>query len=143
MAKPDPALLDAARYPFIRTTEPRFGDLDINMHVNNVAMASMLEDVRMHFHGRNGYRDLLAGKATMIASMTIEYLGEASYPDALEIGCAVEHIGRTSHHIVQLVRQNGRPLTFARTVLVAVGSDGPCPLPDQFALSAQPWMLRA
>ena len=36
MAKPDPALLNPARYPFTTTIEPRFGDLDVNLHVNKV-----------------------------------------------------------------------------------------------------------
>lgn len=143
MAKPDPALLDRARYPFKQTIDPRFGDLDLNMHVNNVAMAGMLEDARVRFHHRTGYSELLAGKSIMVASVAIEYLGEATYPDSIEIACALEHIGRTSNRVVQVVTQNGQPLVFARTVLVTVGPEGPFPLPEQFTVSARPWMLRA
>ena len=122
--------------------EPRFGDLDVNLHINNVAMAGMLEDARVRFHHRTGYRELLAGRTSMVASIAIEYLGEASYPQSVAIACAVEHIGRTSHHLAQLVIQDGRPIVFARVVLVVVGPEGPSPLPATFAASARPWMLR-
>lgn len=142
MARPDPALLDPARYPFSCNIQPRFGDLDVNMHVNNVAMAGMLEDARVRFHRQAGHRARLAGISTMVASIAIEYLGETSYPDDIAIACAVEHVGRTSHRVVQMAMQDERPLVFARTVVVAVGPEGPYPLPDDFVLTAQSWMLR-
>lgn len=143
MAKPDPALLDPARYPFSCTIQPRFGDLDINMHINNVAMAGILEDARMRFHSANGYGEVLANNAAMVASVAIEYLGEASYPHSVQIACALERIGRTSHQILQIVSQGGPALVFARTVIVTVGADGPAPLPDSFLAGAQPWMVAA
>jgi acyl-CoA thioester hydrolase len=142
MAKPDPALLDPARYPFSSAIEPRFGDLDLNLHINNVAMAGFLEDGRVRFHRKCGYRDGLAGLSSMIASVAIEYLREALYPDPLTAYCAVEDIGRSSHHLVQLVMQGDHPVAFARSVLVTVGSDGPAPLPAPFADQAQDWRLR-
>ncbi|KHK89620.1 acyl-CoA thioesterase [Novosphingobium malaysiense] len=142
MAKPDPALLDPARYPFTCRSEPRFGDLDVNMHINNVSMAGLLEDSRVRFYHACGYRDLLVGKTSMVASVAIEYLGEASYPDSVEIACAMERVGRTSHQVVQVVTQDGRPVVFARTVLVTVGAEGPAALPESFAAAVKPWMLR-
>lgn len=143
MAKPDSALLDPQRYPFDCTIEPRFGDLDINMHINNVAMAGILEDARVRFHHRNGYARMRTGHSSMVASIAIEYLGEGAYPDSVRIACAVEQVGRTSHRLVQLVTQNGRTLAFARTVLVTVGPDGPTALPADFTAAIEPWMLRA
>ncbi|MCJ2179896.1 acyl-CoA thioesterase [Novosphingobium album (ex Hu et al. 2023)] len=142
MAKPDPALLDLARYPFTCTIEPRFGDLDINMHVNNVAMAGILEDARIRLGRQTDYRSLLPGSTTMVASIAIEYIGEANYPDPINVSAALERIGRTSQQIVQVGTQKGKPLVFARTVLVMVGPDGPVPFPESFAASVEPWMLR-
>ncbi|WP_067732180.1 acyl-CoA thioesterase [Novosphingobium naphthalenivorans] len=142
MAKPDPALLDLSRYPFTCMIEPRFGDLDVNMHVNNVAMAGIIEDARVRFSLRTGYAAMMPDIATMVASMAIEYIGETGYPDPVEVGCALEGIGRSSQQIVQVVTQHGKPLVFARTIVVTVGPDGPCALPDAFAVAAEPWMLR-
>lgn len=143
MAKPDPALLDLSRYPFTCTIEPRFGDLDVNMHVNNVAMAGILEDARVRFGRQTDYRSMMPGSTTMVASIAIEYLGEAIYPDPIHAATALERIGRTSQQIIQIVTQNGKPLVFARTVLVMVGPYGPVPFPEAFAHSVEQWMLRA
>lgn len=143
MPKPDPALLDTARYPFSCPIEPRFGDLDVNMHINNVAMAGFLEDGRVRFHRRSGYREGLVGLSSMVASVAIEYLGQGHYPDALTVHCAVEDIGRTSHRLVQLVTQDGRIVAFARSTMVTVGKDGPAPLPATFGDRIEQWKLRA
>ncbi|WP_404479555.1 acyl-CoA thioesterase [Novosphingobium sp. BL-52-GroH] len=142
MPRPDPALLDPARYPFSSSIEPRFSDLDINKHINNVAMAAFLEDGRVRFHHESGYRDGLAGLSSMIASVAIEYMGEAHYPDPLTVHCAVEDTGRTSHRLVQLVMQDNRIVAFSRSVMVAVGQHGPAPLPAAFADHVEHWRLR-
>ncbi len=143
MAKPDPALLDPARYPFSCRMEPRFGDLDVNMHINNVAMAGMLEDARLRLFRAAGGLQHLAGLSTMVASIAIEYLGETHYPEAVTVHGAVERIGRTSQQILQMVTQDGNPVVFARTVIVMVGPNGPAPLTDAYLENARQWMLAA
>ena len=142
MPKPDPALLDPSRYPFSSLIEPRFGDLDVNLHINNVAMASFLEDGRVRFHRESGYRDGLQGLSSMIASVGIEYLGEAHYPAPVTIHCAVEDTGRTSHRLVQLVTQGDRVVAFCRSTMVTVGQQGPAPLPGSFTEQANRWRLQ-
>jgi acyl-CoA thioester hydrolase len=143
MAKPDPALLDPARYPFTCRIDPRFGDLDLNKHINNVAMAGILEDARVRFHYASGYRDALAGLRSVMASVSIDYLGEGSYPDPLDIHVAIERQGRSSHTLVQVARQGGRLLAFARTVQVTVDKQGPVELPAHFVAAMSEWTIRA
>ncbi len=142
MAKPDPALLDPARYPFCCTIEPRFGDLDVNMHINNVAMSGMIEDGRVRFHRKVGYSALLTNLSSMVASLQIDFLGEGQYPDAIVVHSAIDGIGRTSHRIFNLVTQNERPIVLARSTIVAVGPDGPAPLTEPFREAMSAWMLR-
>lgn len=143
MPKPDPALLDPARYPFSCRIEPRFGDLDVNLHINNVAMASMMEEAHVRFHRASGYRGGLAGQTTMVASVSIEYLGQGSYDEPIAFHVAAESFGRTSHVLVKLARQGERTIAFSRAVLVTVGADGPAPLPAAFVEAAAAWSLRA
>ena len=143
MPKPDPALLDPARYPFAHRIEPRFGDLDVNMHINNVAMASMMEEAHVRFHRASNYAARLAGLSSMVASVTIEYLGQGSYPEPIDFHVAVEQIGRTSQILAKLATQAGRAIAFSRTVIVTVGADGPSPLPAAFVDSVDQWRLRA
>lgn len=142
MAKPDPALLGAARYPFSCRIEPRFGDLDLNMHINNVAMAGILEDARIRLFREAGGHKYMAGLSTMVASIAIDYLAETHYPDPITVHCALERIGRSSQTIVQLVTQGETPVVFARTVLVMVGLDGPAALTEDYVENAGQWILR-
>jgi acyl-CoA thioester hydrolase len=142
MPKPDPALLDPARYPFTCRIDPRFGDLDVNMHINNVAMASMMEDAHVRFHHASNYDAGANALRSMVVSLTIEYLDQGSYPEPVDIHVAAEHIGRTSHVLVKLAMQAGRPIAFSRTVLVTVGADGPAPMPSAFVEASDKWRLR-
>jgi acyl-CoA thioester hydrolase len=142
MPRPDPALLDPARYPYNCRIEPRFGDLDLNRHLNNVAIASLLEEAHVRFHRVSGYAGELDAMTYMVASVATEYLGQGSYPEPIDIHLAVESIGRTSHVLVKLAMQSGRAIAFSRTVLVTVGAAGPAAIPPRFLERVDEWSLR-
>jgi acyl-CoA thioester hydrolase len=142
MAKPDPALLDPTRYPFHCAIATRFGDLDTNMHLNNVALVGIFEDARVRFHGVAGFHEAMTGGTTMVASMAIEYLGQAYYPQPLDLHIAVTRLGRTSYVLQQLARQEDRVVSFAQSVMVCVADDRPAPIPAAFITSIAGWMLR-
>jgi acyl-CoA thioester hydrolase len=143
MARPDPALLDPARYPFCCEIETRFADLDVNQHLNNVALVGLLEEGRVRFHRASGYHAALEGMTSMVASIAVEFIGQSYFPDPLEMRVAPRHLGNTSYSLHQLVTQRGRLVAYARTVLVCVGPQGPVSLPTAFRESVQPWMLKA
>lgn len=143
MPKPDPALLDHARYPFTCQIAPRFGDLDINMHVNNVALMGLAQEGRVRFHHASGYAGDRGGATSMIASFAIEFLGEAFYPDHLDFCAAISRLGRTSHVVDQLATQGGRVVAWTQSVIVNVTAEGPAELTEGFRESAKAWMLRA
>lgn len=142
MPKPDPALLDTARYPFSCRIEPRFADLDTNLHINNVALTSILEDARVRFHAASGYHAAMVDLVSMVASLQVEYLDQSYYPDQLEIHVAASRLGRTSYSLNQLVRQKDRIVAYCEAVMVCVGKSGPAPLPDAFRTGVADWMLR-
>lgn len=142
MPKPDPALLDPARYPYHLDVPTRFGDLDTNNHINNVAMSGMFEDARVRFHLVNGYMASLGPRKTMIASFAIDYLGQAYFPDPLEFHVGVEAMGRTSHTIVQLALQHGQPVALARSIVVCTLDGRPDPLPEDVSAGIRQWLLR-
>jgi len=59
MPKPDPAMLDPARYPFRCAIETCFGDLDTNLHINNVSLSGLLEEGRVRFHRASGFHAMI------------------------------------------------------------------------------------
>lgn len=148
MAKPDPALLDPARYPFTCEIATRFADLDTNMHLNNVALAGIIEDARVRFHAASGYHIAMEGWTAMVANLTIDYVGQGFYPAPVSLHMGATSIGRTSYGLAQLVRQDGESgrgavVALARSVMVCVKDNRPFPIPDAFRESVKPWMFRA
>lgn len=143
MPRPDPALLDPARYPFGCTIEPRFGDLDVNRHINNVAMAGILEEARARFSRASDYFSRMSGGTSMVASIGIEFLGQSHYPEPLDVAAAFSRVGTSSFTVDQLVTQHDRPVAHARVVLVCVGKGGKAvALPQAFRDHAAGWSLR-
>jgi acyl-CoA thioester hydrolase len=143
MAKPDPSLLDPARYPFICMIETRFRDLDSNMHVNNGVFASLLEEGRVRFHRASEFGNIAEDPemTAMVASVGIEYLGESHFPEPLEMHVGASRIGTSSYELCQLVMQQGSVVAFARVTLVCMKDGKPFPIPAGLREMAQPWIM--
>ena len=142
MARPDPALLDPARYPFAHTITTRFADIDPNQHLNNVALAAMMEDARVRFNMGMGKVIRIGERRAMVASVAMEYLSQGHFPDPVTVHCAVERTGNSSWSVVQLLVQNGRPVAFARSALVAIADDRPSPIAEEYRAVLAGWSLR-
>ena len=142
MAKPDPALLDPAHYPFQLDIATRFGDLDMNQHINNVAMAGLFEDARVRFLYQTGTMGTAGPIQPMTASFAIEFLRQAYYPTPLTFHVGVSRIGRTSHTVVQLAMQDGAAVALAHSVVVATRDGGPCSLPAAVEAVTRQWMIK-
>ena len=144
MPKPDPALLDPARYPFRCAIETRYRDLDSNLHINNGVFASLLEEGRVRFHRASDFGGVSAefGLTSMVVSVGIEYLGQSHFPAPLEMHVAAARIGKSSYDLCQLVMQEGDTVAFAQVTLVCVKDDKPYVIPDSHRELAKPWMLR-
>ena len=143
MARPDPALLDPTRYPFACEIATRFADLDTNMHLNNVALAGIIEDARVRFHAASGYHVAMEGWTAMVANLTIDYVGQGYYPAPVTLHIGATEVGRTSYGVAQLVRQGDTAVALARSVMVCVKDNRPFPIPDSFRESVKPWMFQS
>lgn len=125
-----PALLDYARYPFRHVITTRYADVDPNDHINNVALAAALEDVRARFNRSFDAGAMGAGLRFMIVANYIDYVGEAHYPDPLEMYAGVMEIGRSSWAVGCLAAQNGRACAFGRGVMVGTVDGRAVPVPE-------------
>jgi acyl-CoA thioester hydrolase len=143
MARPDAALLDPARYPFAHQITTRFADIDPNQHLNNVALAAMMEDARVRFNLVLGGVIKIGERRAMVASVGMEYLSQGHFPDPVTVHCGVERIGNSSWTVVQLLAQNGRPVAFARSALVAIADDRPAPIAEDYRAVLAQWSLAA
>jgi acyl-CoA thioester hydrolase len=93
----DPARLVRETYPFRVDVRARFGDLDTNRHVNNVALAGWYLDALAELHldvlgyPTGGPLDSLAP-----SSLRIDYLTEVHYPAIHQLRVGVVAVGGTS-----------------------------------------------
>lgn len=142
MPRPDPALLDPTRYPFTHTVTTRFADVDPNQHLNNVALAAMMEDARVRFNQAIGLKVKIGERRAMVASVGMEYLAQGHFPAPVDAHCGIEQVGRTSWSIAQLLTQDGRAVAFARSVIVAIADDRPTPIADDYRQLLDHWSLK-
>jgi acyl-CoA thioester hydrolase len=93
----DPARLVRESYPFRVDMRTRFGDLDTNRHVNNVALAGWYLDALAELHldvlgyPTGGPLDSLAP-----SSLRIDYLTEVLYPAINQLRVGVVELNATS-----------------------------------------------
>ena len=137
--KPAPERLQLATYPFATELVPRFGDMDVQGHLNNVALAGLYEEARVRFvsslfqlHSRPD------GQRPVLAEATIRYLAEGRYPGRLVAAAGVLRLGRTSYVIGQAMFQDNVCIGVADIVIVWTEGGRPCPVPEVLrgALSA-------
>lgn len=143
MPRPDPALLDPARYPFTHTVTTRFADVDPNQHLNNVALSAMMEDARVRFNQAVGLSVKMGERRAMVASVGMEYLAQGHFPQPVEAHCGIEQVGRSSWSIAQLLTQQGRVVAFARSVIVAIADDVPAPIAQGDRELLNTWGLKS
>ena len=143
MPRPEPALLGPGRYRFSHTVTTRFADVDPNQHLNNVALAAMMEDARVRFNLAIGLKVKIGERRAMVASVGMEYLAQGHFPQPVTAHCGIEQIGRTSWSIAQLLVQDGAAIAFARSVIVAIADDRPAPVPDDTRALLEGWRLTA
>lgn len=117
MARPDPALLDPARYPHHATLQTRFQDLDPLGHLNNVAIAALFETARVQFNTAIGLRDAFEHRF-VVARLDINYLAEGQFPADVVVSSGVVAIGTRSWTMACVAHQADVAIATAEVVLV-------------------------
>ena len=130
MARPEAWRQDRRSYPFSTSVAPRFNDMDILGHINNVAMAAIFEEGRSHF-SRSLQLPRQKGDRWLIANVQIAYLREAHYPEPIEVAAGCGPTGVTSRTLLLAAFQNGRCVATCDTILVRSAGKGPSSIPDE------------
>lgn len=105
-------------YPFHTFDKVRYADTDRQGHVNNAAFSTYLETGRVELL-YNPERPLAAEHASfVIASLTLEFKAEITWPGRVEIGTGITRVGSSSIRLTQALFQHDRCVATAETVIV-------------------------
>lgn len=119
MTRPAPWRLDPTAYPVADDFGTRYQDLDPNGHLNNVAFAALFENARVRINrATRPWDGRPANERTMVASVTIAYLREGSFPEPVTICSGIGRIGNSSWTIEQAMFQAGHCIATCDTVVV-------------------------
>lgn len=132
-------LTDRTSFAFWHEDVLRFGDLDRQNHINNVAFASFCESGRVRFFDTIvrpliGWDDLF-----VLVKITIEYRHEVHYPGSIEIGTRLARLGRSSVTFGQGLFNEGRCVAVSEAVVVLMDATTrkSKPFPDAAAAALQ------
>jgi acyl-CoA thioester hydrolase len=90
-------LLGRAAYPVWREVGTRWGDNDAYGHVNNVIHYAWFDTVVNAWLIENGLLDVADGDPIgLVVETGCRYAASLGYPEPVEIGLGVEHLGRSS-----------------------------------------------
>jgi acyl-CoA thioester hydrolase len=131
--RPHPARLTTTSYPVHHSVDARFGDMDANGHLNNVALESMHENTRATLNRRlfpNVYDRTSRNLRIVTSTIVVHYLREAPWPAVLDTAIGIGHIGRTSFVASTALFLGDECVSLCDTVLVLLDDNGPTPIPD-------------
>jgi acyl-CoA thioester hydrolase len=113
-----------ADFAFWSRTNIRYGDVDRNDHVNNVALAQYCEDARIEFR-----EHVLPGSSIdpaftwVVVAFAISYYASLDYPGTAEIGTRVEAVGRSSFALAHGIFRDDQCIAGATSKLVCLDRD--------------------
>jgi acyl-CoA thioester hydrolase len=144
--RPDPRRLLLDSYPVVDVIAARYGDMDANGHLNNLALESLHENARATMNRGllpHAY-DVKRRRIRLVTSQNaVHFLVEAHWPATIQTGAGVGRIGRTSYVASTGLFLEGDCIGVCDTVLVALGDDGPEPLSDEFRAALQTVLMGA
>lgn len=121
-------------FPFSVELATRFDDMDLQGHINNVAIANLYQESRLQFH-RELFRGLRQGHhrndgvSTVLADIHITYRRESHYPAPVTVGCGLSRLGNSSYTIRSAMFQGEHCVGSCDAVLVYVKDGKSHPIP--------------
>ena len=133
-ARPHEMRLRLDSYPVIDAIGARYGDMDSNAHLNNLALESLHENARATMN-RSLFADIYDVSTRRLRLVTsqnaVHFLAEVHWPGTIQTGAGVGRIGRTSFVASTGLFVGGSCVGVCDTVLVLLDDDGPAPLSDE------------
>jgi len=113
-----------SQYPVFYPLMTRWADNDRYGHINNVVYYALFDSTVNRFLIEQGGLDIHSGEVIgYVVSSNCHYHAPSAYPEALEAGLCVEHLGGSSVRYGLGIFRVGEPLALAHGSLVHVFVD--------------------
>ena len=88
----------------------QWGEQDLFGHVNNAVFFRWFETARVAYLERIGVQSLRVGQQVgpILAAIKCNFRRQLTYPDTVEIGTRVTHVGRTSITMTHVMRSRAQ-----------------------------------
>jgi len=132
-------------YPLIDPITTRYADMDVNGHLNNLALEAMHENIRATMNSRifpDVYDPSRRELRLVTAQNVVHFLAEGYWPATIRAGIGVGHIGRTSYIAASALFVDDQCISVCDTVLVVLGDNGPVAIPDDARQRLEAMRLR-
>ena len=124
-------------FDFWTTIYTRWGDMDGLRHINHAAYLTYMETARLDLYKQIGhaFERWNQVESSILASMEVNYIGQAIHPSIFEIGQRITRIGAKSYDILTSIFKKGeaKPVLQANFILVSINYDTgkTIPVPDE------------
>ncbi|WBQ09952.1 acyl-CoA thioesterase [Hyphomonadaceae bacterium ML37] len=134
-----------ADFPVFEPIETRWADNDAYGHVNNVVFYAFFDTAVNRRLARAGLLDITGGETIgLVVETGCRYHASAAFPEPLEAGVRVAHIGTSSVRYELAIFRTGEDAAIAEGffVHVYVGRESrrPAPLPENWRAVLSGWM---
>jgi len=123
-------------FDFWTIIDTRWRDMDSLSHINHATYLSYMESARVDVYIELGFSGIRRemDESTILASMEVHYLNQATHPSKLEIGHRISRVGNKSFDFISSIfdSQDKRPICAALFKLVAYNykTDLTIPVPE-------------
>jgi len=123
-------------FDFWTLIDTRWRDMDSLSHINHATYLSYMESARVDVYIELGFSGIRRemDESTILASMEVHYLNQATHPSKLEIGHRISRVGNKSFDFISSIfdSQDKRPICAALFKLVAYNYkiDRTIPVPE-------------
>ena len=115
--------LRSSVFEFWSTIQSRWRDMDALSHINHASYLSYMESARVDVYIELGFSGIRRemDESTILASMDVHYIEQASHPSTFKIGHRICRVGNKSFDFISAVfnKENKRLLCSALFKLVA------------------------
>jgi len=125
-------------FDFWTTINTNWGDMDGLRHINHASYLKYMETSRLDLYGQIGHDMEKWDQETssILASMEVNYIGQAVHPSTFEIGQRISRIGTKSYNIFTAIfkKSEESPILQANFILVSINynTGKTIPVPDEF-----------